>query len=329
MTMNSGSAVPAITGPTTTSNCFIVAPSVNHFSRFKILAPCTKSQAGYQDQLAKIWQGATLTSNPLVATSLTRGASAECEKHNVRYALTSHDISTTNCAFSGRRQQGSLGNANLNRNETARIEWDIFANHWSQAVEIHGLHQRAYMGRRPATFYIPVNDSRMNYTYGGVEITAQFGTSSFKIENGRTWTSVDGDLECNRGAIVKIINTLKSIWNKQQIVTSKTVLTWRMLVFAFAAALRSIFLTACSALLTSCQFYISDWLKVLDHQLHFLMCSIYSWTVFKSYSSTRARNRELPLLLAAIWALISDSTSLKFLHPEQPGYLEGSSTMTR
>lgn len=129
MTMNSGSAVPAITGPTTTSNCFIVAPSVNYFSRFKILAPCTKSQAGYQDQLAKIWQRATLTSNPLVATSLTRGASAECEKHNVRYALTSHDISTTNCAFSGRRQQGSLGNANLNRNETACIEWDIFANH--------------------------------------------------------------------------------------------------------------------------------------------------------------------------------------------------------
>lgn len=45
--------------------------------------------------------------------------------------------------------------------------------------------RKAYMGRRPATFYIPVNDGRMNYTYGGVEITAQFGTSSFKIENGR------------------------------------------------------------------------------------------------------------------------------------------------
>lgn len=42
------------------------------------------------------------------------------------------------------------------------------------------------MGRRPATFHIPVNDSSMNYTYGGVEITAQFGACSFKIKNGRT-----------------------------------------------------------------------------------------------------------------------------------------------
>lgn len=82
--------------------------------------------------------------DPLVATSLTRSASLECAKHNVRYALTGHDISTANRTFRGRRQQGSLWNANFNRNETSCIEWDIFANHWSQAVDIYISSESAY-----------------------------------------------------------------------------------------------------------------------------------------------------------------------------------------
>lgn len=157
----------------------------------------------------------TLMLDPLVATSLTGSASLECAKHDVCYALTGHDISTANRTFRGRRQQGSLWNANFNRNETSCVEWDIFANHWSQAVDIDGFHQRAHMGRRPATFHIPVNDSSMDDTYGGVEITAQFGACSFKIKNGRTWVNINGDFECDWGAVVKVINTLKNNWDKQ------------------------------------------------------------------------------------------------------------------
>lgn len=57
--------------------------------------------------------------------------------------------------------------------------------------------------------------------------------------------------------------------------------------------------------------------------------ALYSCTVSSPYSSLSRLISARPFSFAAICARKSDSTSLKHLEPEQPGYLAGSSTIRR
>lgn len=79
-----------------------------------------------------------------------------------------HDVSTHNCSFARRGEEGALGDFDVNRLQAALVEWDILRNETSQAVNDSGVSDGF---RGIGVGYIIISNAIASLTFDNPHIT--------------------------------------------------------------------------------------------------------------------------------------------------------------